>query len=82
MGRGGGGRQQAGTGANGSLSVIGCESAMFAHFQDVTSKASMIGSHCVMRAKRTVEGTDKEHRSTVQLENQEVEHGKNKSHSQ
>ena len=53
-----GGRQQAGIGLEGSLNIIRGESAVFTHFQDVTTKRLMIGSHCIMRAKGMVEGTN------------------------
>ena len=51
------GRGQAGIGSKGSLNIIWGESAVFTHFQDVTTKVSMVGSNGVMGAKRTVEGT-------------------------
>ena len=51
------GRGQAGVGSKSSLNIIGSESAVFAHFQNTTAKASMVGSDGVMWTKRTVEGT-------------------------
>ena len=40
------------------MNVIGGEGAVFTHFQDETTKTSMISSHSVMWAKRIIEGTD------------------------
>ena len=40
------------------MNIIRGESAVFTHFQDVTTKTSMVGSDCIMWAKRMVEGTD------------------------
>ena len=48
---------QTGVGLESSLHIIGGESAVFSHFQDVTTKTSMVGSNSVMWAKRTIEGT-------------------------
>ena len=48
---------QTGVGLESSLHIIRGESVVFPHFQDVTTKISMVGSNSVMWAKRTVEGT-------------------------
>ena len=52
------GRQQASVGLEGSLNVDGGKSVVFTHFQDKTTKTSMIGSYGIVWAKRTIEGTD------------------------
>ena len=39
------------------MHIIGGESVVFPHFQDVATKISMVGSNIVMWAKRTGEGT-------------------------
>ena len=49
-----GGRQQAGIGLEGSLNIIRGESAVFTHFQDATTKTSMVGSDSIMGVKRMV----------------------------
>ena len=40
------------------MNVVGGESAVFTHFQDVTTKISMISGYCIMWGKRTIEGTN------------------------
>ena len=62
----------------GSLDIIRGESVVFTHFQDVTTKISMVGSNSVMWAKRTVEGTHigtKEPGATFNLETKRLDMG-------
>ena len=40
------------------MNIVRGESTVFAHLQNAATNASMVGSHCVMRAKMMVEGTD------------------------
>ena len=53
-----GGRRQAGTVLEGSLNIIRGKGAVVTHFQDATTKISMVGSDRVVWAKRMVEGTN------------------------
>ena len=68
-----GGRRQADIGLDSSLDILGCESEVLSHFEDATTKVLMIGSHCVMRAKGTIEGTDTCTEETGTLFNWKIE---------
>ena len=57
------------------MHIIRGESVVFPHFQDVTTKTSMVGSNSVMWAKRTVKGTHigtKESGATFNLKTKRV----------